>query len=58
VSQPIRITLPGIVHRFAAGHSIRLVLAGGSQNYRGGLTATPVTVAGGTDQTLVLPAVG
>jgi ABC-2 type transport system ATP-binding protein len=57
-SQPIRITLPGIVHRFAAGHSIRLVLAGGSQNYRGGLTATPVTVAGGTDQTLVLPAVG
>jgi ABC-2 type transport system ATP-binding protein len=45
------------VHQFAAGHSIRLVVAGGSDNYRGGLTPVPVTIAGGTTQSLVLPAV-
>jgi len=58
VSRPITVTLPAIVHRFAAGHSVRLVVAGGSINYRAGLTATPVTIAGGTGQTLTLPAVG
>ena len=52
-----KVTLPAIVHQFAAGHSIRLVVAGGSNNYRGGLTATPVTIASGTGQTLVLPVV-
>jgi ABC-2 type transport system ATP-binding protein len=57
VNKPIKVTLPGIVHRFAAGHSIRLVVAGGSDNYRGGLLATPVTIAAGSGQTLVLPAV-
>ena len=57
VNAPITVTLPGIVHRFAAGHSIRLVVAGGSDNYRGGLTPTPVTIAGGTGQTLSLPVV-
>jgi ABC-2 type transport system ATP-binding protein len=58
VTVPIDVTLPAIVHRFAAGHSIRLVIAGGSDNYRGGLTATPVTIASGSDQTLTLPVVG
>jgi predicted acyl esterase len=52
-----KVTLPGIVHQFAAGHSIRLVVAGGSNNYRGGLESTPVTIASGTGQTLVLPVV-
>ena len=28
VTQPVHIRLPGIVHRFAAGHSIRLVARG------------------------------
>jgi ABC-2 type transport system ATP-binding protein len=55
--QPITITLPAIVHRFAAGHSVRLVVAGGSDNYRGGLITAPVTIAGGTGQTLTLPVV-
>ena len=41
-----------------AGHSIQITLAGGSVNYRGGLTPTPVTVAGGTGQVLTLPTVG
>jgi fermentation-respiration switch protein FrsA (DUF1100 family) len=59
VTAPIQIRLPGIVHRFAAGHSIRLVLAGGAVNYRGGLTPTPVTIAGGSaGQVLSLPVVG
>lgn len=57
VTRPITVTLPGIVHRFATGHQVRLVIAGGSINYRGGLVATPVTVAAGTTQTLALPAV-
>src|SRR4051794_7379677 len=57
VTKPVRVTLPGIVHRFAPGHAVRVVLAGGSENYRGGLTATPVTVDAGTGQTLVLPVV-
>jgi ABC-2 type transport system ATP-binding protein len=58
VTQAFTVRLPGIVHRFAAGHSIRLVVAGGSDNYRGGLVATPVTIAGGTGQVLRLPVVG
>jgi putative CocE/NonD family hydrolase len=51
----VHVTLPGIVHRFAAGHQIRVVIAGASPNYRGGLTPTPVTIAGGTGQVLRLP---
>jgi predicted acyl esterase len=58
VTKPITVTLPGIVHQFAAGHSIRLVVAGGSDNYRGGLTPVPVTIGSGAAQTLVLPQVG
>jgi ABC-2 type transport system ATP-binding protein len=57
VSAPTTITLPGIVHRFAAGHRVRIVIAGGSDNYRGGLVATPVTIAAGPGQELTLPAV-
>jgi ABC-2 type transport system ATP-binding protein len=46
------------VHQFAAGHRIRLVLAGGSVNYRGGVTPVPVTIAAaGTGQALTLPIV-
>ena len=57
VTKPITLTLPGIVHQFAAGHSIRIVIAGGSDNYRGGVTPTPVSIASGTAQTVVLPTV-
>ncbi|MDT4916694.1 MAG: hypothetical protein QOH89_1394 [Pseudonocardiales bacterium] len=57
VSKPITLTLPGIVHQFATGHSIRLVIAGGSDNYRGGLVAAPVTIVAGTAQAIVLPTV-
>lgn len=58
VTRPFTVTLPAIVHRFAAGHQVRLVVAGGSVNYRGGQLANPVTIAGGSGQTLTLPVVG
>lgn len=57
VTKTNKVTLPGIVHRFATGHKIGLVIAGGSVNYRGGLTAVPVTIASGSGQTFVLPSV-
>ena len=57
VNQPITVRLPAIVHEFAAGHSLRVVVAGGSINYRGGLATTPVTIASGDAQTLSLPVV-
>ncbi|MEJ7634994.1 alpha/beta fold hydrolase [Aeromicrobium sp.] len=58
VTQPFTVTLPGIAHRFAKGHSVRLVVAGGSTNYRGGLTANAVSITTGTaGQVLSLPVV-
>jgi predicted acyl esterase len=58
-TQPVHVTLPGVVHRFDTGHSVRLVLASGDLNYRGGLATAPVTVtAGTTAQVLTLPVVG
>jgi ABC-2 type transport system ATP-binding protein len=45
------------VHRFPAGDRVRLVVAGGSPNFRGGLTATPVTISGSATQVLNLPVV-
>lgn len=53
---PVRITLPAIVHEFATGHAVRVMLASGDLNYRGGLAATPVTmITGDTGQVLSLP---
>jgi predicted acyl esterase len=53
-TRPVTVTMPGIVHRFAPGHKVRLVVASGDNNYRGGLATTLVTVTG---QTLTLPVV-
>lgn len=58
VTKPVVVRLPAIVHQFAPGHHVGLVIAGGSLDYRGGLLPTPVTIAGGAGQTLVLPVVG
>lgn len=56
VGKPFRVTLPAFVHRFREGHSIRLVVAGGSTNYRGGTVPVPVDIATGTaTQVLTLP---
>ncbi len=58
-NRPVTITLPAIVHRFAAGHRIELMLSGGDINYRGGLVPRPVAVTtGNTGQVLDLPVVG
>lgn len=56
-TKPFTVTLPGFVHRFAPGHKVQLVIAGGSVNYRSGLLPTPVSVAAGPGQTLTLPIV-
>ena len=57
VGTSFKVTLPAFVHRFAPGHRLKLIIAGGSVNYRGGLTPTPVTITSGAGQTLVLPVV-
>jgi hypothetical protein len=43
-TQPVTIELPGIVHRYAKGHALRLTLATSSATHRGGLGAGPVTI--------------
>ncbi len=57
VTKPFTVKVPAIVHRFAPGHRIRLIVAGGSLNYRGGLEPVPVTITSGANQTLALPVV-
>lgn len=58
VNKAVTVTMPAIAHRFAPGHSLRLVIAGGSTNYRGGLTPQTVTIAtGSASQVLTLPVV-
>lgn len=49
------VRLPAIVHQFAAGHKIKLIVAGGSINYRGSVVPNLVSIAGGSAQTLDLP---
>ena len=57
-TKAIRVTLPAFVHRFAAGHKVQLVVAGGSLNYRGGVTPQIVQItAGSPEQVLTLPVV-
>ncbi|MDQ2749619.1 MAG: ABC transporter ATP-binding protein [Actinomycetota bacterium] len=57
-TKPMHITLPGVAHRFSAGHRIEIMLAGADVNYRGGLTPTVVTVnSAASGQTLTLPVV-
>jgi predicted acyl esterase len=55
---PFTVTLPAFVHRFAAGHKVRLVISGGSLNYRGGVTPQVVGInIGSASQFLSLPVV-
>lgn len=53
-TRPVTVTMPAFVHRFAPGHKVRLVVASGDNNYRGGLAAALVTITG---PTLTLPVV-
>lgn len=56
-SRTLHVELPGIVHRFAAGHRLELVVAGSDSSYRGALLAQPVTVRtdGGAPGVLRVP---
>ena len=45
VTQPVRVELPGIVHRYDVGHRLELVLAAGDSAYHGNVLADTVTVA-------------
>ncbi|WP_020574450.1 alpha/beta fold hydrolase [Actinopolymorpha alba] len=44
VTKPVRIELPGVVHRWQKGHRIRLVLAASDAVYANNLGVLPVTV--------------
>lgn len=58
-SRPFTIELPAIVHQFAPGHRLAVVLAGGDMAYRGSnLRQTVALTTGGTNvQQLTLPVV-
>jgi ABC-2 type transport system ATP-binding protein len=43
-SQPVTVMLPGIVHRFAKGHTLELVLAATDAAYKNAYAVQPVTV--------------
>jgi hypothetical protein len=60
VTEAVRITLPGIVHRIDTGHSIQLVLSAADATYKGTGLGGPVTVVAdpAVPSTLVLPSVG
>src|SRR3954452_10355998 len=45
VTKPVTIELPGIAHRFAKGHSMRLVLTTSDATYHGNNFAGPVSVS-------------
>src|SRR3954469_19557247 len=59
VTRPVTIELPGIVHRFAPGHRLAVVLAGGDLAYRGSTTPQGVTLSTGAGhvQQLTLPVI-
>jgi putative CocE/NonD family hydrolase len=56
---PVTVTLPAIVHRFPAGHRVRLVVAGSDGAYRGapGPAAVSITTGPAAPGTLTLPVV-
>jgi ABC-2 type transport system ATP-binding protein len=47
VTKPVTVELPAIVHRFAPGHRLAVVLAAGDLAYRGSTLPQPVTVRTG-----------
>jgi ABC-2 type transport system ATP-binding protein len=59
-TKPVTIELPGIVHRYEKGHSLRVTIATSSATHRGGLGAGPVSIL--TDPkdpaVLTVPALG
>lgn len=60
VTKSFTVTLPGIVHRYEAGHRLQFVVAASDDAYLGNKGVKPVTVtsARGDTGTLELPVVG
>jgi putative CocE/NonD family hydrolase len=54
VSEPFRVTLPGVAHRFAAGHRLKLVIAASDTAYANNSSVLPVTIANGSGTANVL----
>jgi hypothetical protein len=54
LDHPVHVELPGIVHRFAAGHKLRLVVYGGDLSYRGNVVPGPVSVLSSATRPSVL----
>ncbi|WP_250293468.1 CocE/NonD family hydrolase [Streptomyces atroolivaceus] len=54
VTRPFTVELPGIVHRYEAGHRLRFVIAGSDTAYFGNRGIKPVTVASAPQDTGVL----
>ncbi|WP_167759010.1 CocE/NonD family hydrolase [Blastococcus sp. TF02A-35] len=57
VGRPVTIELPAVVHRFAPGHRLAVVLAGGDLAYRGATLPQPVALSTGpgVTQSLTVP---
>ena len=45
VTRPVTVALPGIVHRFAAGHRIQVAIAASDTAYAGNAVPQPVTIS-------------
>ncbi|MFD8797692.1 CocE/NonD family hydrolase [Streptomyces atroolivaceus] len=60
VTRPFTVELPGIVHRYEAGHRLRFVIAGSDTAYFGNRGIKPVTVVSAPQDTgvLELPVIG
>jgi predicted acyl esterase len=60
VTKPVTIELPGVVHRYVAGHQLRVVVAATDAAYRNNAVVTPVTVttSPGDPGVLRLPVLG
>jgi len=60
VTRPFTVELPGIVHRYEAGHRLRFVIAGSDTAYFGNRGVKPVTVVSAPQDTgvLELPVIG
>lgn len=54
VTKPFTVTLPGIVHRFAAGHRLQFVIAASDDAYVGNRGVKPVTVVSAPGDTGVV----
>lgn len=57
VTKPLTVRLPGVVHRFATGHRLQVVIAASDFAYAGNTVAQPVTIRTGPSapSTLALP---